>query len=57
MGDAARILRLMGHEQHRHAPFGLQGVHQVEHVVAQRRTGRQAAPEKVGETYRPELFV
>lgn len=27
------------------------------HVVAQRRTGRQAAPEKVGETYRPELFV
>jgi len=27
------------------------------HVVAQRRTGRQATPEKVGETYRPELFV
>ena len=35
-----RILRLMGDEEHRHAPLGLHAGQQLEHVLAQGRAKR-----------------
>ena len=35
-----RILRLMGDEEHRHAPLGLEADQQIQHVLAQGRAER-----------------